>query len=247
MDAMSLRTPVDTRRAEAARFVEAGLEVRDRVLHAPPAYVLSRAPIDVARQATLLEPVPPKRKARVVVTPLGDDWRVEVACRDRHGLLAVITSVLVAHDLDILDAAVATWPDGGAVESFTIRGPARPAEPAVLEAAIARAFGAPLDAPPLSEVEAVFDDASSQWYTVCEVLGTDRPGLLHAVTTAFAAAGACVHSARVGAVGGRVRDRFELTDVDGRKLGDAMKHAVRRTMRDGVARRHRRWGRRFLG
>ena len=82
------------------------------------------------------------------------EWRVEVAARDRPGLLAVVSGVLADHGLDILDAVVATWPDGGALDSFRYGvpqlEPARltpeeleriaPPDPATLEAGIAGAF-----------------------------------------------------------------------------------------------------------
>ena len=55
---------------------------------------------------------------------------------------------------------------------------------------------------------------------MCEVRCTDRPGLLHALATAFAAAGVEVRPAQVSAHDGLVIDRFEVTDRDGAKLSD---------------------------
>ena len=66
----------------------------------------------------------------------------------------MVSGVLADHGLDILDAVVATWPDGGALDSFRVRraqlDPARltpdelekiaPPEPTALEADIAGAF-----------------------------------------------------------------------------------------------------------
>jgi len=240
---LDARNLVEQRRREAARLVPASFEVHDRVLHAPRAYVLSQSPADIARQSSLLEPVPAKGKVRILVEPLDDRWRIEVACRDRKGVLAAVTGVLAAHDLDVTDAVAATWPDGGALEAFVVRALTLPPDPAALEAAIAAALRGPLEAPALVDAETSFDDASSPWYTRCEVRGPDRPGLLHAITTAFASAGASVHSARVGADGDRVADRFELTDPSGRKLDDARKQVVRRALRTGVtAPRRRRFG-----
>ena len=141
-------------------------------------------------------------------------------------------SVLAAHGLDVLEATVATWGDGAAIESFLVTRPpldpprldpaaigaAAPPDAAALEASIVRAFEDPLVSPPNPDAEVAFDDAASPWYTLCEVRSPDRRGLLHMITVGLAAAGASVHSARLVTLDGQAVDRFELTDRDGRKL-----------------------------
>ena len=173
--------------------------------------------------------------ARVSVLELDQlEWRVEVAARDRPGLLAVISGVLADHGLDILDAVVATWPDGGALDSFRVRraqlNPARltpdelekiaPPEPTALEADITGAFNIPLEVLPNPDADVRFDDDASPWYTLCEVRSPDRRGLLHNLTAGIASAGADVHSAHLVTISGLAVDRFELTDRDGHKLDD---------------------------
>ena len=64
--------------------------------------------------------------------------------------------------------------------------------------------------------------------------GLDRPGLLHAITVGFASAGVDVHSARVRTVKGEAVDRFEVTDRNGRKLGEPAKRAVIEAVTGGV-------------
>ncbi|HEV8207339.1 MAG TPA: ACT domain-containing protein, partial [Acidimicrobiia bacterium] len=89
-------------------------------------------------------------------------------------------------------------------------------------------------APPTPGAEVVFDDDASPWYTLCEVRCVDRPGLLHAITAAFASAGVDVHSARVRTVEGQAVDRFEVTDRNARKLGEPAKRAVIEAVTGGV-------------
>ena len=84
-----------------------------------------------------------------------------------------------------------------------------------------------------------FDDEGSPWHTLCTAEGPDRRGLLHALTTAFATAGASVHAARVATVEGRVTDVFELTDAHGRKLDQSAKERVRRALAQGASPRRR--------
>jgi [protein-PII] uridylyltransferase len=162
-------------------------------------------------------------------------WRVEVASRDRPGLLATISGVLTDSGLSVQDALIATWGDGGAVDSFRVmETTGTPPHAEALTAAIVEAFERPLEAPPTPGAEIDFDDDASPWYTLCEVRCVDRPGVLHAITVGLASAEIDVHSAQVRTLEGQAVDRFELTDRHGRKVGDGAKRAVAEAVTDGV-------------
>jgi Kef-type K+ transport system membrane component KefB/predicted amino acid-binding ACT domain protein len=259
------RNLVERRRAEAIRLVGDRPHVVERIEHAPRAYLLSQEGADIARQAAFVEPVPARGEASVLVLaadPGPDDgdpvastprWRIEVAARDRPGLLATVSGVIADAGLDILDAAVATWGDGAALDTLLVQraglSPARlsaaelaelpPPDSVKLEAAIVAAFDAPLESLPNPDAELRFDDHASPWYTICEVRSPDRRGLLHSLTAAMAATGANVHSARLVTIAGTAVDRFELTDVNDGKLDDAAKSAVIAAVRDGVVQKRR--------
>jgi len=209
----------------------------------------------VARQVAMLSPLPARNEVRVAVEPVdAEQWRVEVASRDRRGLLAMVSGVLAAHGVDVLDAIVATWEDGAAIEAFLVqRAPLAPqqldddvlgkiglAEPDRLARAIEESFDQPLVSPPNPDADVRFDDGISPWYTICEVRSPDRRGLLHTITVGLAAAGANVHSARLVTEGGRAVDRFELTDGNDHKLDDDRKHAIRSAIADGAAPKRKR-------
>ncbi len=235
------RNLVERRRAEAMRLASNGRGVAERIQHAPRGYLLMQEAPDIARQAALLEPLPARGQARVAVRQLDDtEWGIDVVGRDRPGLLATIAGVLSDHGLDILDAVVATWGDGGAVDSFRVRGASSrttPPDADGIESSIVAAFDSPLASPPDSAAEVLFDDHSTPWYTLCEVRSPDRRGLLHDLAAGISAAGADVHSARLATIAGNAVDRFELTDRNGRKLDDAMEAMVVRSIREGVRRR----------
>jgi UTP:GlnB (protein PII) uridylyltransferase len=72
------------------------------------------------------------------------------------------------------------------------------------------------------------------------VTGPDRPGLLHALTSAFAAAGVNVHAARIATDGSQVVDHFDLTDRRGAKLDEPTKARVLDVVVHGVEPRRRR-------
>ena len=273
---LDARNMVERRRAEALRSAGDNPRVIDRIKHAPRAYLLSQNAIDIARQAAFVEPVPARGEASVAVlalTPEGEAsdvdtgdgngdgaarWRIEVAARDRQGLLATVSGVVADAGLDILDAAVATWGDGAALDTFLVQraglSPARfsehelsevpPPDPVKLESAIVAAFDEPLESLPNPDAELRFDDHASPWYTICEVRSPDRRGLLHSLTAAMASAGASVHSARLVTIAGTAVDRFELTDRNERKLDESAKQAVLDAVRDGVSPKRRRLSRR---
>jgi Kef-type K+ transport system membrane component KefB len=253
---LEVRNLVEQRRAETMRLVTDPTE-QSRVEHAPRAYLLSQAAAAVARQVRLLDRPPGRNEARVALyeSDDSDEWELDVASRDRPGLLAHVSGVLVDYGLDVHSAVIATWRDGAALESFRVRRAplepprveqaeirgATPPDPRALEKAIAASFDAPLVAAPNPDAEIAFDDAGSPWYTLCEVRSPDRRGLLHTITAGMAAAGASVHSARLETVDTLALDRFELTDDNGRKLDAEGKDAVRTAIRAGVTARRRRF------
>ncbi len=256
---LEARNLVERRRAEALRLVGDDKYVGDRIKHAPREYLLAQEGADIARQAALVEPLPSRSEARVSVLPRDrGEWQIEVAARDRPGLLATVSGVIADLGLDILDATVATWPDLAALDSFHVRRaalhPARfdpeelekmPApDPVALEAAIVDAFDDPLESLPNPDADIRFDDLSSPWYTLFEVRCPDRRGLLHSLTAGIASAGASVHSAKLVTVNGQAVDRFELTDRNGRKLDEVAKDAVEAAIRGGVSVKRRLLGRR---
>jgi Kef-type K+ transport system membrane component KefB len=236
---------VEQRRADAARLLT-DAEARDRLAHAPRAYVLATAPSDLARHAALCDPVPRPGSPRVSVTPVdaaSGSWRIEFVTRDRPGLLARETAVLGAHQLDVSEAVSAVWGDGCALSSFLIRAREVPVGERLAEE-LRELLGHPLTSAPTAHATLAFDDAASPWHTVCTVRARDQRGLLHAVATAFAAAGADVHAARVRTHAGAVVDVFELTDRKNHKLPPATRDQVRVLLAGGVAeRKRRRWGR----
>ena len=252
---LEARNTVERRRAEALRALGDNELAADRLAHAPRPYLLAQDAVDVARQVAMLSPLPARNEVRVAVEPVdAEQWRVEVASRDRRGLLAMVSGVLAAHGVDVLDAIVATWEDGAAIEAFLVqRAPLAPqqldddvlgkiglAEPYRLARAIEESFDQPLVSPPNPDADVRFDDGISPWYTICEVRSPDRRGLLHTITVGLAAAGANVHSARLVTEGGRAVDRFELTDGNDHKLDDDRKHAIRSAIADGAAPKRKR-------
>jgi len=226
-----------TRRAEAEHLL--GQFERDmsapieRLRFATDSYLLAHDPEVLARHARLIEPLPRPGRVRVAVTPDGrpDHWVVDIACRDRKALLAVLTSTLTARSLDIVGAAIATWPDGGVVDSFVVRHAHEPAVHDLVDAFEDAIRGRTPRPSKVADLTVVVDNGLLPWHTSVIVRGTDRPGLLTAVTAAFAAVGVTVHAARVETVDGEAVDRFDVSDRLGRKLGPVLEARLRSALR----------------
>jgi [protein-PII] uridylyltransferase len=71
----------------------------------------------------------------------------------------------------------------------------------------------------------VVDNRASNAYTVLEVNGRDRPGLLHDVTSAISEQGLQIGSAHVTTYGVRAVDVFYVKDVFGLKIENERKLA----------------------
>jgi len=225
---------VEQRRSSASRLTS-DEAVRERILAAPRAYVLATPAPDLVRHAALCEPPPRGDHVRAVVVPSGAArWRVDVVARDRIGLLAADTQALAMQEVDVRDATIATWGDGCALASFAVVSASEP-DVEGLQEQVRAGLHRPTPGVPFPDARVSFDDDASPWHTICQVEAPDRPSLLHAVTSAMAAAGASVHSARVTTTGdGRAVDIFELTDRNGQKLGPSAEDAIRRILSSGA-------------
>lgn len=231
---------VAARRAAAIRLVGAGEPVSSRIANAPAGYLLAHTSSDIARHCTLLAPVPATGEVRVVITPgrVRHHWHLDVASRDRLGLLAAFTGALARHGVDVVQAVLATWDDGGALEAFVVRAP-EPPDATSLQHALATALDEPLSSDPVADAAVVFNNDGPGAYTRCDVVAADRPGLLHTVAVAIASGGADVHAAHVATVDGTARDRFDISDRDGHRIDATVEAAIRAGVHDGVTGRRR--------
>ena len=230
-------TVLDRTRDRALAFVVDAPRLSDRIGAAPLSYLLSEDPAAVVRHVRLLEPLPPRSTFRVTVVQESNAvWRVEIGARDQLGLLALVTGVLERAQLDVVDAVLATWGDGAALQAFRVRTGVVGVSPdaSLLTSALTEAQNQDLVSAAVTDAVVEFDDAGSPWHTIAEVRATDRRGLLHALAVAFAAASADVHAARITTNDSLAFDRFDLTDPTGRKLDDETKAAIRLALANGV-------------
>jgi [protein-PII] uridylyltransferase len=236
------RTEHPAREAFADAWTRAlGPEEAARLLAAlPDRYFDATPPADALRHAVLL------RRARrfpigaVLRRTLEGHAEVHVAAPDAPGLLATWSGVLAAHGLDILSARIASTADGYALDVFEVRGRAgravehtrwRRARADLVSAArgqldvpgllARRQSGGKLHRtlPPVATRVSV-DNRASQRFTVVDVRGEDRLGLLHDLAAALSRARLEIAVAKVATEANRAIDSFYVTR-GGEKLTEA--------------------------
>jgi [protein-PII] uridylyltransferase len=231
------RLQVDHRVSTARALVTQGdSRVLARVTAAPAGYLLAHPPAMIVRHCEMLEPLPSAEEARVVLTPrvTAGSWHLDVAASDRPGLLASFTGALHRSEIEVVQAVVATWDDGAALQSFVVHAP-RALDVHTLESAFAAALGTAVRTIPVPVARVLFDDSSSTLYTACEVVAPDEPGLLHAVASAMTTVGVDIHAASVSTVDGVAHDRFDLSDRHGAKLDRGLQALIVRGLRGFLA------------
>ena len=159
--------------------------------------------------------------------------------QDEPGLFSKIAGALALCGASIVDAKVFTLSDGMALDSFWIQdenggafdrpdrlaklmtriehslsGRLHPARALAERRSLSKRAAAVFRVPP----RVIVDNALSRFFTVIEINGRDRPGLLHDVTRAITDCNVQISSAKISTFGERVVDVFYVKDVFGMKI-----------------------------
>jgi [protein-PII] uridylyltransferase len=253
----------DDAEALVARAVECagedGALVRTLCAQLPQRYVYATPSETIVRHARALAAAPVGAPF-VLATALDQDGKGElvevlVSAPDRPGVLARLSAMLYACRLDVQNAQLfARGRDGAtdAMDVFIVRrldddpgGLDRLAQrlPRELERVLAgdepptietgqRAVGYRRAEPAVRTEVAIDNDASGR-FTVIELFGRDRPGLLHSIAYELYRLGLTIASAKVNTEGRRAADVFYVLDRDRQKL-DPSRFASVRSALDAV-------------
>ena len=223
-------------RLESAARMSKDERVQARIATAPAVYALAHSSSDIARHGQLLEPLCRTGEVRVLATPgrVPGTWNLDLASLDQPRLLALFTGILVHEAIDVERAVLATWDDGAALQALVVRGRRMP-DVVALQESLEWSLSQGLFAPPVRDATVTFDQSASDLYTACEVTAPDRPGLLHAIAVAIAAAGADIHAASVETIDGVARDRFDLSDEQHQKLQPIIAGVIEQALRSGFS------------
>ncbi|MEX2408620.1 MAG: [protein-PII] uridylyltransferase [Rhodovibrionaceae bacterium] len=217
-------------------------EVAQHIKRGYPSYWLSCNTETHLRHARLV------REAEAQQRPLTVDTRVDryrgvteitIYTADHSGLFSRIAGAIAVAGASVEGARIFTLSNGMALDTFWIHdadgGPFDSGSRlAKLSSAIERTLDGRLNpstelkkkAPRLPSRFEVFtvrprvliDNKASRRYTVIEVNGRDRPGLLHRVTMALTRLNLVIHSAKITTFGEHVVDVFYVQDVLGAKV-----------------------------
>lgn len=220
-----------------------------------PFYWLSFDPETQARHARLM------REAERSSAPLTVDTRVDasravtevvVYTADHAGLFSRLAGALSLAGANIVDAKIHTMSNGMALDTFTVQDrnggafdqPQKLAKLSVMFENVLVGtlkphfeFAAPEKLPSRTRVFTVpprvlIDNKASGTYTVIEVNGRDRPGLLYEVTRALTQLNLQISTAKISTYGEKVIDVFYVKDLFGhkiyheRKLGDIRERLI---------------------
>ncbi len=172
------------------------------------------------------------------LSPSRGATEVLVICKDREGLFAALAAVFANNGANVLDARIFTSKNGEAFDVFALQGSDASAfgeyEPHLIDVlktniiraiqsseAINLAFQSKFPkrlAAFRVEPIVVFDNFASNYDTLIEISGYDRPGLLAQIASVFHDEALNITSAHIGGIGERAQDAFYLRTRDGLKL-----------------------------
>ncbi len=184
-----------------------------------------------------------------------DVTTLSFVCADHPGLFSRLTGACAVAGLDIVDARIITTRDGIALDVLRLQEPQDHNAPddnrmARLENTVERVMSGELlpgdqilTSRAANKIKAfdlnpsvTLDNEASQHSTVIEVIGLDRPGLLHALTRTLFHLGVTIVSARVATFGERAVDVFYAQDLTASKITSPSKRtAIRKKLEQALA------------
>jgi [protein-PII] uridylyltransferase len=175
-------------------------------------------------------------------TQQGMRAKVTVCTRDRYGLFSKIAGSMFLNRLNILEAQIHTWANGVALDTFYVEDATAEAERRLeqfkddLENILSgKASSKDLISQrketnwvqqkviPKVSPEVKVNNQDSDFYTIIEVTGEDRLGILYEITQALTDHGCNIHFARISTLGNRILDVFYVQDEWGEKIGEKQK------------------------
>ncbi len=163
--------------------------------------------------------------------------KVTVCTKDRYGLFSKITGAMLLNRLNILEAQIHTWGNGMALDTFWVEDvtqdlPRRLCQfkKDLEEILTGKLFlkdllchgnesnGLKQKIVPRVPEEVKVNNQDSDFYTILEVAGGDRLGILHDITQGLTDHGCNIHFARISTLGNQIVDVFYVQDQWGEKI-----------------------------
>jgi [protein-PII] uridylyltransferase len=163
--------------------------------------------------------------------------KVTVCTKDRYGLFSKITGSMFLNRLNILEAQIHTWENGIALDTFWVEDLTKDIERRLqqfkkdlketlcgkvpLKDLLSKrdeSNGIKQKVIPGVSEEVKINNKDSDFYTIVEIIGEDRLGILYEITDALTDFGCDIHFARISTLGNRIVDVFYVQDEWGEKI-----------------------------
>ncbi|MFC6198003.1 [protein-PII] uridylyltransferase [Ponticaulis profundi] len=174
------------------------------------------------------------------VSPDSGAVELFIAAKDREKLFADIVGAITDEGATIATAQIFTGKAGGVIDLFVLQDDegrafafgeksrldrlsakvADAIEKGHVPTKLAKPFRAGREAVFVVDPDIIFDNQGSADYTILEITGKERPGLLFDIANAIAKRDIRLNSAHAGAYGERIHDTFYVQSHDGTKLTD---------------------------
>ena len=205
--------------------------------HLPDRYLSCYSSDEIAHHLDLARSV--EEKLLLVEWEIEDEIqaRVTICTKDRYGLFSKITGSMFLNRLNILEAQIHTWGNGIILDTFWVVDATRNADRRLQEfrkdleeilggtvslrdllAKRKESNGIKQKVIPRVSQEVKVNNEDSDFYTIVEVIGEDRLGILYEITQALTNHGCDIHFARISTLGNRIVDVFYVQDEWGEKI-----------------------------
>jgi [protein-PII] uridylyltransferase len=163
--------------------------------------------------------------------------KVTVCTKDLYGLFSKMTGSMFLNRLNILEAQIHTWGNGIVLDTFWVEDATKNIERRleqfkkdlgeILAGKVSlrdllskrkESNGIKQKVIPRVPSEVKVNNQDSDFYTIVEVMGEDRLGILYEVTQALTDHGCDIHFARISTLGNRIVDVFYVQDEWGEKI-----------------------------
>jgi [protein-PII] uridylyltransferase len=163
--------------------------------------------------------------------------KVTVCTKDRYGLFSKITGSMFLNRLNILEAQIHTWGNGVALDTFwaedatkDIKNRLQQFKKDLMEILSGKVSlkdllskreisnGIKQKVIPRVLGDVKINNQDSDFFTIVEVTGEDRLGILYEITQALTDHGCDIHFARISTLGNRIVDIFYVQDTWGEKI-----------------------------
>jgi [protein-PII] uridylyltransferase len=214
-----------------------------------PRYILNTSPFKIAEHLLLFKRYKEMQKENAHSTfvfsasedEMKDCWEISILAKDRPGIFSDLAGVFALNNISIFSAEVYTWRDGTAVDIFKVTKPLDAVDPErtwkKVKDDLDRTFTGKLyleyrlekkaapsiiskTSPPSHPARIVFDNESSDFFTLIEVFADDRVGLLYIITRCLFELRIDIRIAKIATKGDQIADIFYVRDLLGQKLED---------------------------